>query len=130
MVSLLKVSSEANCSSLIQLFVDGRVSCVLVRDETGELIGSVSKQDVMNELAKHATNYLEILTIEVKDICRPANFALPSSTVFEVIGLLLASEQQCIFVVDIVSGQPVAAIAFIDIMEYLLSSSDNKNFFT
>lgn len=36
----------------------------------------------------------------------------------------MESDQQCLFVVDMVTEIPVAAIAFIDIMDYILNSSE------
>lgn len=62
--------------------------------------------------------------LTLQDVYRPQPYALATNTIFEAIGLLMASEQQCLFVVDPEIGEVLAAVAFVDIMEYILNSDE------
>ncbi|EFO20714.1 hypothetical protein LOAG_07777, partial [Loa loa] len=57
------------------------------------------------------------------NVYRVPPFGRPTHTVYEGIALLLSSDDQCLFVVDC-NQRVMAAIAFTDIMNYILNSSD------
>uniref|UniRef100_A0A915BYN0 CBS domain-containing protein n=1 Tax=Parascaris univalens TaxID=6257 RepID=A0A915BYN0_PARUN len=122
--NVITVSSDASCAEVIDIFLDGKISCLAVLDDFGKVIGTVSKQDIMKELARHSQDYLDILDVLVRDVYRPQPYALASNTIFEAIRLLIASDQQCLFVVDAEMGEVLGAVAFVDIMEYILNSDE------
>uniref|UniRef100_F1L237 5'-AMP-activated protein kinase subunit gamma-1 n=1 Tax=Ascaris suum TaxID=6253 RepID=F1L237_ASCSU len=122
--NVITVSSDASCAEVIDIFLDGKISCLAVLDDFGKVVGTISKQDIMKELARHSQDYLDILDVLVRDVYRPQPYALASNTIFEAIGLLIASDQQCLFVVDTGTGEVLAAVAFVDIMEYILNSDE------
>ncbi|VDN53905.1 unnamed protein product [Dracunculus medinensis] len=90
--NVISVSIESLCKDVIEIFITVKVSCLAVLDEFGRLVGKVTKNDIMKELAKH-THYLSIFTVPVK----------------------------CLFVIDKINGAPLAAVAFYDIMDYILN---------
>ncbi|VDD96466.1 unnamed protein product [Enterobius vermicularis] len=121
---VITVSNKAYCGKVIDLLLESKLSCVGVVDEEGRLAGSISKGDVMRLLSIHEHNYLDILTLPVKEVYSAPPTAQVHNTIYEAIKILMESDQQCLFVVDMVTEIPVAAIAFIDIMDYILNSSE------
>ncbi|VDK51227.1 unnamed protein product [Anisakis simplex] len=140
--NVITINCNASCADVIDLFLEGKISCVAVVDDCGKMVGAISKQDIMKELTRHTQNYLNILHVSVmvialsyqmfcffsahfsKNVYRVSPHAVPTNTIFETIGLLIASDQQCLFVVDSEMGHVVAAVAFIDLMEYILNSDE------
>lgn len=122
--NVITVSNESLCSDVIDVFLDGKISCIAVIDAYGKLAGSISKSEIMRELYGRSQNYTDILTVPVREVLTVPPYAHPSNTIFEAIGLLMGSDQQCLFVTDPQTEQPLAAVAFFDIMDYILNSAE------
>lgn len=60
------MSSDASCAEVIDIFLDGKISCLAVLDDFGKVVGTISKQDIMKELARHSQDYLDILDVLVR----------------------------------------------------------------
>ncbi|VDK64491.1 unnamed protein product [Onchocerca ochengi] len=117
------ITSNACCGEVIEKLLTGKLSCIAVVNERNMLLGKISKNEIMHELVEHSNNYLEIINVPVKNVYRVPPFGRPTHTVYEVIALLLSSNDQCLFIVDC-NQRVVATVAFIDIMDYILNSSE------
>uniref|UniRef100_A0A1I7Z7K1 CBS domain-containing protein n=1 Tax=Steinernema glaseri TaxID=37863 RepID=A0A1I7Z7K1_9BILA len=123
---IVTVSHNASCKEAIDVFLEKKFSCLPVVDENRHLVGVLSKRDVMREAAKHPKNYLDVLNIPVREIVSERSLttvASPTATIYEAILLLMRSERQCVFVGD-VDRRVVGAVAFFDVMEFILHSAE------
>uniref|UniRef100_A0A158Q6X7 CBS domain-containing protein n=1 Tax=Elaeophora elaphi TaxID=1147741 RepID=A0A158Q6X7_9BILA len=120
------ITSSACCGEAIDKLITGKLSCIAVVNEHNIMLGKISKSDIMRELAEHSNNYLEIVNVPVKDVYRVPPFGRPTHTVYEGIVLLLSSDDQCLFIVDC-SQRVMAVIAFTDLMDYILNSTDTHH---
>lgn len=133
--SIVTISHNATCKEAVDIFLEKKFSCLPVIDENRYLVGILSKRDIMREAAKHHKNYLEVLDIPIRNfVCERslATLASPTSTIYETILLLMRSERQCIFVGVAASASErfavahkvIGAVAFIDVMEFILHSAE------
>uniref|UniRef100_A0A1I8EUV5 CBS domain-containing protein n=3 Tax=Wuchereria bancrofti TaxID=6293 RepID=A0A1I8EUV5_WUCBA len=120
---IVTITSNACCGEVIDKLMTGKLSCIAVVDEHNVVLGKINKNDIMRELVEHSNNYLEIVNVPVENVYRVPPFGRPTHTVYEGIALLLSSDDQCLFVVDC-NQRVMAAVAFTDIMNYILNSSD------
>ncbi|CAG9531418.1 unnamed protein product [Cercopithifilaria johnstoni] len=119
--NIVTITTSACCGEVIDKLITGKLSCIAVVNEHNMLLGKISKNDIMHELAKHFNNYLEIVNVPVKNVYRVPPFGRPTHTVYEGIALLLSSNDQCLFIVDC-NQHVMAVVAFIDIMDYIMNS--------
>uniref|UniRef100_A0A915PWQ0 CBS domain-containing protein n=1 Tax=Setaria digitata TaxID=48799 RepID=A0A915PWQ0_9BILA len=120
---IVTVDSDACCGEVIDKLITCKLSSIAVVNEQSVMLGKISKNDIMRELIENSNNYLEIINVPVKDVYRIPPFGRPTNTVYEGIALLLSSDDQCLFIVDC-NQCIMATVAFIDIMDYILNSSD------
>ncbi|KAK0404491.1 hypothetical protein QR680_017477 [Steinernema hermaphroditum] len=124
--NVVTISRNASCKEAIAVFLERKFSCLPVVDEHRHVVGVLSKRDLMREAAKHPKNYLEVLNIPVGEIVSErslATLASPTSTIHETIVLLMRSGRQSVFVSDI-DHRVVGAVAFFDVMEFVLHSAE------
>ncbi|KAH7728276.1 CBS domain containing protein [Aphelenchoides avenae] len=60
------ISENALVSDAVTKFLNCKVSCLPLLDEDEHVVGVVSKNDVLDAVAEHAKNYLEVLDLPVK----------------------------------------------------------------
>jgi CBS domain-containing protein len=112
--------------SAINVLLQRKISSIPVVDNTtGCITGVLTKQDVVRLLTKlQSTNYLDVLSMTVHDAMTdavPAVICRPTNTISEAIEMIMADDveqRQCAFVVDD-EGRPIAAVALIDLMDYV-----------
>ncbi|VDM92516.1 unnamed protein product [Litomosoides sigmodontis] len=121
--NIVTVTSDACCGEVIDKLLTAKLSCIAVVNEHNIMLGKISKNDIMRELAGHFYNYLEIVNVPVENVYRVPPFGRPTHTVYEGIALLLSSDDQCLFIVDC-DQRVIASVAFTDIVGYILNSSN------
>ncbi|WKY16097.1 hypothetical protein Q1695_001073 [Nippostrongylus brasiliensis] len=123
------VPQTATCDVAINLLLEKRISIVPVVDSNGRIRGVISKSDVMSELVRHPSNYLEVLDIPVMDVIasstQPA-YGTSTMTVYDCIASMVTTDRQAIVIVD-VEGRPQAVISYSDIMSYIQNYSDSHH---
>lgn len=124
--NLVTINEDSLTSDAISLFLERRISSVPIVDSHGRVKAVLSKSDVMSELVRHPSNYLEILDIPAMDIAN-ANASppllTPTMTVFQTITMLVNSERQSLVVVD-VDQKPLGVVSYSDVMDYIQNCSD------
>ncbi|MCP9264959.1 5'-AMP-activated protein kinase subunit gamma-1 [Dirofilaria immitis] len=120
---IVTVTIDASCGEVIDKLITRKLSCIAVVNEHNMMLGKISKNDIMRELIEHSNNYLEIVNVPVKNVYHVPPFGRPTHTVYEGIALLLSSDDQCLFITDC-NQYVMAAVAFTDIMDYILNSSE------
>ncbi|KAL3990797.1 CBS domain family protein [Acanthocheilonema viteae] len=121
--NIATITSSACCGEVIDKLITEELSSIAIVNEHNIMLGKISKNDIMRELANHSNNCLEIINVPVKNVYRVPPFARPTHTVYEGIALLLSSNDQCLFIVDC-NQHVMAVVTFTDIMDYILNSSD------
>ncbi|VDL83598.1 unnamed protein product [Nippostrongylus brasiliensis] len=93
------VPQTATCDVAINLLLEKRISIVPVVDSNGRIRGVISKSDVMSELVRHPSNYLEVLDIPVMDVIasstQPA-YGTSTMTVYDCIASMVTTDRQAI----------------------------------
>lgn len=128
---LLQISEGQTIRATISLFLAKKISSVPVVDALGRAKAVLTKQDITHVLAgKTASHYLDVLGMTVADAIAERQdhlsppYITPSSTIGETIAKIVADHvHQCVFVLD-ATNVPIAAVATVDLMEYILNWSD------
>jgi len=102
-----------------------------VVDALGIAKAVLTKQDITHMLAgKKSSNYLDVLEKTVTEAIaerpdnRSAPYTTPTITIGETVAKIVADEiHHCVFVVDD-RFMPIAAVAVVDLMEYILNWSE------
>jgi CBS domain-containing protein len=122
------VAENALVVDVVNKFLNSKVSCLPLLDEDEQLVGLVTKNDVLDAVADHAKSYLDVLQLPVKSIIRVNSTVeatvTPESSVTDVIRLLINSNRQCAFIVR--DQCLLGVVSFSDIMDYILSSSSGN----
>ncbi|KJH44135.1 hypothetical protein DICVIV_09854 [Dictyocaulus viviparus] len=95
----MHVPQTATCDDAINLFLEKRISSVPVVDSLGCVLGVIRKSDVMYELIRHPSNYLEILDIPIMDIVAsksPPVYGTATMTFYDCIATLVNTDRQSI----------------------------------
>uniref|UniRef100_A0A0N5ALR3 CBS domain-containing protein n=1 Tax=Syphacia muris TaxID=451379 RepID=A0A0N5ALR3_9BILA len=121
---IITVPYTSCCGAVIDVFFNAKISCAAVVDDHGKLIGSISKIDIMRFLTAHDQNYMDLLLLPIKNVYGTPSMAYVHNTIYDAIDMIIKSDQHCVFVVDVMTEKPVAAVAYIDIMDYILNSSE------
>ncbi|VDM52472.1 unnamed protein product [Angiostrongylus costaricensis] len=126
---LYTVPQTATCDDAITLFLDKKISSVPVVDSLGCILGVIRKSDVMYELVRHPSNYLEVLDIPIMDIIASMNppvYGTTTMTFYDCIAALVNTDRQSIVIVD-VEKRPIAVISYSDIMDYIQNVSNTQH---
>ncbi|VDM75025.1 unnamed protein product [Strongylus vulgaris] len=106
-----------------------RISSVPVVDSNGRVLGVIGKSDIMSELVRHPSNYLEILDIPIMDIIATMNppvYGTTSMTVYDCISTMVNTDRQSIVIID-VERRPQALVSYSDIMDFIQNCSDSHH---
>ncbi|CAJ0609802.1 unnamed protein product [Cylicocyclus nassatus] len=123
------VPQTATCDEAISLFLNKKISSVPVVDSNGRVLGVIGKSDIMSELVRHPSNYLEILDIPIMDIVAslsPPVYGTTTMTVYDCIAMMVNTDRQSIVILD-VERRPQALISYSDIMDFIQNCSDSHH---
>ncbi|KAI1724451.1 5'-AMP-activated protein kinase subunit gamma-2 [Ditylenchus destructor] len=125
------ISHNATCGEAITKFLNRKVSCLPLLDDDQNFVGSLTKDHVIEAIAQHSNNYLEVLDLKVQSIIRvdeigAMKVASPETSVEETIRMLVYNVdgggfRQCLFVVR--EKSLLGVVSYADIMEFLLNSN-------
>uniref|UniRef100_A0A914WNM4 CBS domain-containing protein n=1 Tax=Plectus sambesii TaxID=2011161 RepID=A0A914WNM4_9BILA len=126
------ISEQQTVRTAISVLMKKKISCMPVVDAFGSAKAVLTKQDITHVLAgKSSSHYLDVLGMTVAETIaarqehlRPP-FTTQNRTIGDTIAKIVADHvHQCVFVLD-EKRVPIAAVAMVDLMEYILNWSDS-----
>uniref|UniRef100_A0A915CQ33 CBS domain-containing protein n=1 Tax=Ditylenchus dipsaci TaxID=166011 RepID=A0A915CQ33_9BILA len=124
------ISSAATCETAIAKLLARKVSSLPILDEEQNLVGIISKDNIIEAIAQRPSNYLELMDLPVESVVQfddslKSRTVTPENTIEEAIRTLVSVEvnglKQCLFVVR--DQCLLGVMSYADIMDYLLNAN-------